>query len=71
MWKRATFRSAGEFRSLVTSVGLSADQQVYGAVFYPRSAMLVRLMAPADLVLGRLTTSGAAFLALSAEKPLG
>jgi hypothetical protein len=41
---------------------------VRGAVYYPRCAA-ARLFAPFDARLGRWTTFGAAFIALSAVKP--
>ncbi len=67
MWKAARFRSAGELRALVQAAGLHADW-VSGAIYYPRSAPVARLMAPLDPWLSELTTFGAAFLALRAGK---
>jgi len=42
---------------------------VHGAIFYPPTGVAARLLAPADRALGAVTKLGAAFLALSAEKP--
>jgi hypothetical protein len=39
-------------------------------VFYPRCRFAARLVAPIDRHLGRVTTFGAAFLAISAAKPI-
>ena len=68
MWRRASFRSARELRALVERAGLRVDC-VTGAVYYPRSALLARVMAPLDSRLGALTTFGAAFIALRATQP--
>jgi hypothetical protein len=42
---------------------------VRGAIYYPRWGFAARLLSPCDPVLGRLTTIGAGFVALSAIKP--
>ncbi len=68
MWRAARFRSAAELRALALAAQLSVEQ-VCGAVYYPRSVLLARLMAPVDHWLGGLTTIGAAFIALRATKP--
>lgn len=68
LWQRARFRSAGEVAALATGAGL-VPGPVRGAVYYPRQATLARLMIGLDPALGRLTTFGAAFLALAATKP--
>ena len=67
MWKAARFRTAGGLRALVEAAGLRVDV-VAGAVYYPRSLLLARLLAPLDPWLGGLTTVGAAFVALRAGK---
>lgn len=54
-------------RALVAAAGLGIDA-VAGSVHYPRSPLLARLLAPLDPRLGRLTTIGAAFIALRAGK---
>ncbi len=61
-------RPAGELRALARAARLTAER-IVGAVYYPRSTRLARLMAPIDPVLGEATTIGAAFVALRADKP--
>lgn len=68
LWRRGRFRTAGELRRMATASGLGVET-VRGAVYYPRIAPAARLMAPHDARLARLTTFGAAFLALAAVKP--
>jgi len=68
MWKAARFRSAGELRSLAKAAQFGVER-VTGAVYYPRSTRLARVMAPFDPTLGKATTIGAAFIALRAIKP--
>jgi SAM-dependent methyltransferase len=70
LWRSARFRTARELRALAAEAGL-ATEALRGAVYYPRSALAARLLAPCDRALGRLTTFGAAFLALSAIKCAG
>jgi hypothetical protein len=67
MWEAARFRSAGELRALAKAEGLQIEH-VSGAIYYPRCRWLARLMAPADPFLGKLTTFGAAFVAIVASK---
>ena len=64
-WKAARFRSASELRALAEQAGLSVSV-IRGAVYYPPIGMLARVLAPLDPWLGRLTTLGGAFIALSA-----
>jgi hypothetical protein len=40
-----------------------------GAIYYPPSAAAARFMAPCDAWFGRLTTIGAAFVAVVGRKP--
>jgi len=68
VWSRARFRTRHELARLAETAGLSVDA-VRGAVFYPRVMALARLVAPFEPRLGRPTTLGAAFIALSANKP--
>ena len=68
LWRSGRFRTARELQHLAMQAGL-APGPARGAVYYPRWAPAMRLMAPFDSALGRLTTAGAAFLALSAIKP--
>jgi ubiquinone/menaquinone biosynthesis C-methylase UbiE len=67
MWNAARFRTADELGRLVQAAQLRVEQ-VSGAIYYPRSRLLARLMAPLDPRLGELTTLGAAFLAVRASK---
>ncbi len=67
-WKLARFRSPRELRSLVASAGLEVER-VEGAVYYPPIALLARLAAPLEPLVRRITTLGAAFVAVSASKP--
>jgi ubiquinone/menaquinone biosynthesis C-methylase UbiE len=66
LWRAAKFRSAGELRTLLRSAGFGPER-VSGAVYYPRSALLARLMRRLDPWLGELTTFGAAFVAILAR----
>ena len=66
-WKAARFRSAPELRDLVEQAGL-AVLEVGGAVYYPPVPLLARGLAPLDPWFGRLTTLGAAFVALAATR---
>jgi ubiquinone/menaquinone biosynthesis C-methylase UbiE len=67
LWRQARFRTAKELRKLAEMTGLAVER-VQGAIYYPRWSVAARLVAPLDAKLGRLTTIGAAFLALSAVK---
>jgi SAM-dependent methyltransferase len=66
-WRAARFRSAGALRTLVEGSGLRVER-ASGAIYFPPVTAMARLMAPADAVLGEITTVGAAFIALSARK---
>jgi SAM-dependent methyltransferase len=68
LWRSGRFRTPRELQGLAVQAGL-VPGPVRGAVYYPRWAPVMRLMAPFDVTLGRLTTVGAAFLAFSATKP--
>lgn len=68
-WREARFRTTGELRELVEGAGLHVEH-VSGAIYYPQLGLMARLMAPADPLLGHLTTVGAAFLAVKAIKPV-
>ncbi|MBS0522712.1 MAG: class I SAM-dependent methyltransferase [Proteobacteria bacterium] len=67
-WRAARFRSSGELRALAGQAGLAVTT-VRGAIYYPPIAWAARLLAPVDPRLGRLSTWGAAFIALRATKP--
>ncbi|MEZ5850938.1 MAG: class I SAM-dependent methyltransferase [Hyphomicrobiaceae bacterium] len=68
LWQRGRFRTAGELQRLARGAGLRPGA-VHGAVYYPRTNIAARAMRSADARLGRLTTLGAAFLAVAATKP--
>lgn len=66
-WRHARFMTAHELRALATGAGLRVDR-LYGAIYYPRSALAARAIKSIDPMLGRATTFGAAFIAMSATK---
>lgn len=68
LWRMARFRTANELQALAKQAGLIPGP-VRGSIYYPRSAVAARLLSPYDPLVGRYTTVGAAFLALSATKP--
>jgi SAM-dependent methyltransferase len=68
-WRAARFRTAEELRGLLQGHGLVVGE-TRGSVYYPPCGLGASLMAPVDPWLGRRTTLGAAFIALSAAKPL-
>ena len=68
LWRRGRFRTGGELRHLAIQAGLKPGP-VLGSIYYPRWQWAARLLAAYDSSFGRLTTLGAAFLALSAVKP--
>jgi ubiquinone/menaquinone biosynthesis C-methylase UbiE len=68
LWRGGRFRTARELRFLAGRAGLVAAP-VQGAVYYPTWELAARLLAPYDAALSRMTTTGAAFLAVSAIKP--
>ena len=68
-WRTAMFRTATELRGLVRSAGLDVGE-IRGAVHYPPCGAAARVLAAIDLWLGRRMTFGAAFIAVSATKPI-
>jgi len=68
LWRRGHFRTARQLRTLAQQAGLVAGV-VRGATYYPRWTPVARLLAGWDPRFSRVTTIGAAFLALSAVKP--
>ena len=68
LWRKGKFRKPRELCSLARQAGLRVET-VQGAVYYPRCSIAARLLAPYDRSIGRITTLGAAFLALHASKP--
>ncbi|MFP4538506.1 MAG: class I SAM-dependent methyltransferase [Dichotomicrobium sp.] len=69
LWRAAQFRSRGDLLALARRTGLE-NAIVTGAVFYPPFGITAKVLAPIDFWIGRWTTFGAAFLVLSATKPL-
>jgi SAM-dependent methyltransferase len=67
MWQSARFRTANDLAAMTKDAGLAADG-VVGAIFFPPWTTLARVMAPIDPSLGRITTLGAAFVAIGATK---
>jgi len=67
-WSDATFRTPGELRELAQGAGL-LKTEVRGAVYYPPVGVVARACKQLDPWRARLTTVGAAFLALAATKP--
>jgi ubiquinone biosynthesis O-methyltransferase len=70
LWRRGYFRTPGELRRLAEHAGLTAGP-VHGAIYYPRWQKAAQVMAPYDAAFSRVTTLGAAFLALSGTKRPG
>lgn len=68
LWRQARFRTAAELRSLAQRSGLETET-IRGAIYYPRCGVAARCLAPADRAFRRLTSFGAAFVALAAVKP--
>lgn len=68
-WRAAIFRTAAELRGLIGAAGLDVVE-IRGAVHYPPCGLVARILAPVDLRLGRRTTFGATFIAVSATKPI-
>jgi ubiquinone biosynthesis O-methyltransferase len=68
LWRRARFRTASDLYRLAQATGF-VDASVTGAIYYPPHGTAARLLGPMDRKVARLTTLGAAFLALSATKP--
>jgi len=62
-WKRAHFWTARELRELLASAGLRANS-IRGAVYYPPSETLSRLMGCIEGASARLGRYGAAFIAM-------
>ncbi len=68
VWRQARFRTAAELQTLACEAGL-VETEVLGAIYYPPLGLAARMLAPIDRKLAAVTTVGAAFLVLSAEKP--
>ena len=68
VWRRAHFRTAHELRHLASELGFVVET-LHGAIYYPPCGPAAWLLGSMDRHVGRLTTFGAAFLALAATKP--
>jgi hypothetical protein len=66
-WAAAKFRTAAELKFLARQAGLSVTA-VRGGVYYPPFGVAARALLPLDSGLGRLTTFGAAFIGVRAER---
>lgn len=69
VWHTAAFRTSADLRSLIESAEFKVVA-VRAAAYYPPFGLAAQLLAPADGWLGRTTTFGAAFVVVSATKPL-
>lgn len=68
-WRAAMFRTAAELRGLARAARLDVVEG-RGAVHYPPCGLAAQVLAPGDLWIGRQTTFGSAFIAVSATKPI-
>jgi ubiquinone biosynthesis O-methyltransferase len=68
LWRTGRFRTAAELKAAARRAGLEVEA-VRGAVYYPRLRIAARCLAPLDAIFGALTTFGAAFVGVAAEKP--
>lgn len=68
-WRVARFRTASDLEKLAVAACLEIET-VRGAVYYPPSNLCARWLSPHDEKLSQLSTLGAAFIALSAHKPM-
>ena len=68
-WRHTSFRSARQLTNLIHGAGLQPEE-IRGAVYYPQQAILAGTIAPIEDRISAVTTLGAAFLAVSAPKPL-
>lgn len=68
-WRAAMFRTAAELRGLARAARLDVTE-ARGAVHYPPCGLAAQMLAPVDLWIGRKTTLGSTFIAVSATKPI-
>jgi SAM-dependent methyltransferase len=66
-WRGVRFWSAGRLTRALRAVGLSPRDRV-GAVFYPPARAAARVLRQLDGAVGRVTTVGAAFIAIGADR---
>lgn len=67
-WRGARFWTPVSLRQLMERAGLTAGP-IRGAAFHPPLGFAAVALAPVDPLLGRMTTLGAALVAVNAEKP--
>ena len=67
-WQHTTFHSERQLTKLIRQAGLKPER-VRGAVYYPPITPIARVFVPLDRIPGAFTTTGAAFLAVTATKP--
>ncbi len=67
-WRRARFWTPASLRQLTGRAGLTPGR-IRGAAFHPPVGLVAIVLAPLDRLLGRVTTLGASFVAVEAEKP--
>jgi SAM-dependent methyltransferase len=70
LWASARFWTKAALVRLLREVGLT-PVAARGAVFYPRSEWLGRLLGSLDRHLGKRITIGAAFIGVAGDKPRG
>jgi len=70
LWQSVQFRTSRELYGLVEQAGFQ-DGEITGAIYYPPLAVAARLLEPFDRRIGQVTTTGAAFLLLTARQGCG
>jgi SAM-dependent methyltransferase len=68
LWRRGHSWTAAQLRGFARNAGLQVTD-IRGAVYFPRSRVAARLLARFDGCFNRVTTVGAAFIAMAAAKP--
>jgi ubiquinone/menaquinone biosynthesis C-methylase UbiE len=68
LWRMGHSWTATQLRGYAAGAGLKVTG-FRGAIYFPRSTAAARLLAPVDGVFSRITTLGAAFVAMTATKP--
>jgi SAM-dependent methyltransferase len=67
-WRNGRFWTAAALEDLAIGAGL-APLSAKGAVFYPPIGVAAAVLERLDPFAGRVTTAGAAFVAIEAQKP--
>lgn len=67
LWRRGNSWTSAQLRTMAEDAGFTVTE-IRGSVFYPRWAFAARVMSRFDEPLGRMTTFGAAFIAMAATK---